>query len=248
MSAHPLSSTLLALAAVLAASVGRADDAAETCRLALEKAYPPGVVHGVILQPEVPTRRSQDLGIVKHDRQFEVDVVDGDWRHSDSANVATWEDAFRRGEVVRLTSLRCVRDRVDMRFVSTEDHYVPAGLLGEHKMRQVATTFRIQLSFRPRGDVDVPRVVAHLAPLVNLQPSLVAAKKFADEFSTAASVPAPPRPSQAGEVQRGMSQEEVLAMLGAPLTRSTKGAEATWNYPERVVRFRDSHVVEVISR
>lgn len=237
---------LLALSALLAAPGAAADEGDEACQAALERAHPPGQAHGVLLQAEVPTGLAQDTGIVKHERQFEVDVVDGDWRTpDDGAKVQAWEESLRRGEVLRLASVRCSGQRVALRFVSVEDHYLAGGLLGEKKMRTVATTFRLKLAFRPRGEADVARVTAHLEPLIKLFPDLLAAKAFAAEVTTAHSIPAPLRPSQRGEVQPGMSQEEVLALLGQPASKTGPGPDASWTYGSRVVVFRGGHVTEV---
>jgi hypothetical protein len=246
---------LFAAGALLAcAGPARAEDLSKEFRRAFENTFLEQRTYAVATQAGIPTTSIYGVEGDSENAHYSIDIVDGRWKTStgwlDSDQNAA--DYLREGEILELASVSYKDNRVDLRMVSLEAHKVTrgAGFAADTDPEPVATNFKFFLPFpkeRSLVPADMPEVEAYirqfLQPFADLHEARLHAARLILKLDTAAGSVG--GGGDASELKVGMTQLQVIEVLGMPDREIAFGAKTKWAYPDVAVIFEDCRVADV---
>jgi hypothetical protein len=266
--------TLALLASLAAATGARAEKIPGDFKMAFERAFIKGRTYVVCMQKGIPTTSINGVkGDSNGTAHYSIDVFDdGNWKTS--AGILDFDqtavDYLDLGEVLEMADLSWKDNRVDMRMVSLESKKVTRGTWFKTERREpVATNFKFffppEWKNRYLSAADVPAALGFveiwLRPFSNEQmargfsaqlrvgappappPNQVAP---APRPATApAAAPAPPKATAKREIKPGMTNLEVIDILGKPQSETSFQSQSKWTYPDLTVIFENGRVKEV---
>jgi hypothetical protein len=257
-------STVTALGLLLAAPLAWADKVPNDFRAEFEKTFRPKRTYAVVVMEGVPTTSIYGKEGKETAAHYSIDIKDGRWQTSsgllDTSQVPV--DFLNKGEVMELDSISYKDDRLDLRMVSVEAHKVTrtAIIFKSEKREPVATNFKFFFPFKVKGASDAAAarqyVEAYLKPFATEQE----ARSFSARMQGGGR-PEVTTPSRAGatapigglpattttrkEIKPGMTQLEVIEILGKPEKEVSFENKQRWTYPDLTVIFENGKVKEV---
>ncbi|HEY3120506.1 MAG TPA: hypothetical protein VGL15_07775 [Vicinamibacteria bacterium] len=238
-----------------------ADKVPADFRAEFEKTFRPKRTYAVLVKEGVPTTSIYGKEGKESSAHYSIDIKDGRWETSsgllDTSQVPV--DFLNKGEVMELDSISYKDDRLDLRMVSVEAHKVTRGaiIFKTEKREPVATNFKFFFPFKVKGGADAPAAVQYVNGYLKPFPTEQEARAYAARMQGGR--PEVTTPSRAGatapisgattttrkEIKPGMTQLEVIEILGKPEKEVSFENKQRWTYPDLTVIFENGKVKEV---